>query len=154
MSLLGMLLGSCFAFWIGRLVGRPFVNWVVGDKNLVDKYLDKIKNKETVLFFFMFLLPFFPDDALCSVAGITNLSWFRFLLIQIISKPIGIIATMFFMSGEFIPFNGWGIPLLIVLSILAIVTFIISYKNADKINDYLEKAAEKISSIFNKRHHK
>ena len=148
MSFLGMFIGTMFAFWIGRVVGRPFINWVVGDKDLVDEYLLKLEKKETVLLFFMYLLPFFPDDALSSISGATKITWKRFILIQILTKPIGIFATLVVMSGEYIPYSGWGIPVLIGLGVLAIVTFIIAYKNADKINSFLEKISEKITSFL------
>ncbi len=150
MSYIGMLLGSLLAFLIGRKVGRPFVNWVVGDKETVDKYLQSVKDKETILFFLFFLFPFFPDDALCSVAGITNLSWKRFIIIQLITRFTSIIGTLLFMSGDFIPFEGWGIPVLIILGIAFISIIIISYKKADKINALFEKLASKITSIIKK----
>ena len=55
---------------------------------------------------------------------------------QVITRFTSISATIFFMSGEIIPYHGWGIPVLILISILGIVAFIISYKNADKIQDW------------------
>lgn len=150
-SYIGMMLGSIFAFYLGRVIGRPFVNWIVGDSKTVDKYLERLKGKETVLLFFMFLFPFFPDDLLCSVAGITPLSWFKFIIMQIITRFTSIIGTLIFMSGEIIPYNGWGITLLIILGILAIIAFIISYKHADKINAFIDRISLKITSSFKRK---
>ena len=87
----------------------------------------------------MFLLPMFPDDALCSVAGITNMSFFTFFLTQIITRPISILATLLFMSGEIIPYNALGFTIIAVVSALAVTLFIIAYKNSDKINNFLLK---------------
>ncbi len=150
-SFIGMLLGSLFAFYLGRVIGRSFVNWVVGDKNTVDEYLKRAKGKEIVLFFFMFLLPMFPDDALCALAGITPITWPVFILMQVITRPISILGTIFFMSGEIIPFKGWGLVVIGLVGILSIIAFIISYKNSEKINSYLNKIATKITNIFNKK---
>lgn len=150
-SFIGCFLGSLVAFLLGRFLGRRFVNWVVGDKETVDKYLDKVKGKELVVFFFMFLLPAFPDDALCSVAGITKLKWKEFILMQVIAKPIGIIATVFLMSGEIIPYHGWGLVVLGALGALGIAAFVISYKNADKINNALNKFFDFVGNIFTKK---
>lgn len=149
-SFIGCFLGSLVAFLLGRFLGRRFVNWVVGDKETVDKYLDKVKGKELVVFFFMFLLPAFPDDALCSVAGITKLKWKEFILMQVIARLIGIIATVFLMSGEIIPYHGWGLVVLGVLGALGIAAFVISYKKADKINNALNKFFDFVGNIFTK----
>lgn len=150
-SYIGMIIGSIFAFYLGRIIGRPFVNWVVGDSKTVDKYLERLKGKETVLLFFMFLFPFFPDDLLCSVAGITPLTWFKFIIMQIITRFTSIFGTLIFMSGEIIPYNMWGITLLVILSIFAIIAFVISYKNAEKINTVIDKFASNISRKFKKK---
>lgn len=154
LSYIGMLIGSFVAFFLGRKIGRPFVNWVVGDKNTVDMYLKKLKGRELVLFFFMFLLPFFPDDLLCSVAGITSISWFAFIILQVITRFTSIGGTLLFMSGEFIPYSGWGVPVLIILGIFAGILFIISYKYSDKINHFLENLSTKITNLFKSRKNK
>lgn len=143
-SYIGMLIGSLLAFYLGRVIGRPFVNWIVGDVETVDDYLKRLDGKETVLLFFMFFLPFFPDDLLCSVAGITKITWFKFIVMQIITRFTSIVGTLIFMSGDIIPYNSWGIPLIILFCIFAIIAFIISYKKADKINRFMDNLAEKI----------
>ena len=141
---IGMMLGSILSFKLGRLLGRPFVNWIVKDNEAVNKYLTKVKGKEFVVFLFMFLLPIFPDDALCALAGITPLKWNNFILIQLISRPLSIIFTLIFMSGKIIPFKGWGIVVIIIIAILSIVIFILCYKNADKITNYLDNKIKKM----------
>lgn len=142
-SFIGMFLGALLAFALGRWLGRPFVNWIMGDKETVDKYLERIKSKETVILFFMFLLPFFPDDALCSLAGITALSWPVFTVMQIITRLVSISGTILFMSGEIIPYHGWGLVVIIGIAIISIICFIIAMKKADKINAFLEKRGKK-----------
>ena len=69
-SYVGMLLGAMFAFFLGRALGRPFVNWIVGDEKKVDEWILKLKGRQNVVLFFMFILPFFPADILCSIAGL------------------------------------------------------------------------------------
>lgn len=142
---IGMMIGALLSFKLGRLLGRPFVNWVVGDKETVNQYLKKVRGKEFVVFFFMFLLPIFPDDALCALAGITPLKWSEFTFMQLVSRPISILGTLFFMSGDIIPFKGWGILIIIIIAILSIVAFILCYKNADRITDFFDKILKKIS---------
>ncbi|MBP5356861.1 MAG: TVP38/TMEM64 family protein [Clostridia bacterium] len=150
-SYIAMILGSIVALLLGKVIGRPFVNWIAGDKELVDYYLKKMHGRENIILFFMFLLPFFPDDLLCSIAGIMPLGFAGFLFMQLITRATSILATLLLMSGEFIPYNGWGIPILITIGALGVVAFIISFKYSDKINEWfiglfkIKKKSEKKS---------
>ena len=140
-----MFIGGLLAFVLGRVIGRPFVNWVAGDKETVDYYLEKLKGKEVIVLFFMFLLPVFPDDLLCSVAGIMpTISYPVFIIMQLITRATSIFGTLLFMSGEYIPLYGWGLFIIIPLGIIAIIAFIYSMKNSDKINDKLISTIDKI----------
>ena len=142
-SYIGMFLGALLAFFLGKKIGRPFVNWIVGDKETVDYYLKKLKGKETIILFFMFLLPMFPDDILCSIAGIMPITYSVFIFMQLITRFTSIGGTLLFMSGEVIPYHGWGLVLIIFLNILALVAFILAMKHSEKINDYLISFVDK-----------
>ena len=142
-SYIGMILGSAFAFLLGRKIGKPFVNWVAGDEKKVDDWLKKLKGRENVLLFFMFFLPLFPDDVLCAIAGILPISWWGFMLMQIVTRLTSIGGTLLFMSGEVIPYEGWGLVFLGVGIALCIVAFIIAFKNAEKINLWFENFIDK-----------
>ena len=144
-SYIGIILGSILAFYLGRWIGRPFVNWVVGDSKAVDEYLIKMKNKEKVILFFMFLLPLFPDDALCSLAGILPISFLTFLFMQLLTRTTSILGTLFFMSGEIIHYDALGISIIVIVCILALVAFYLSYKYADKINEIFYNIMDKIT---------
>jgi len=143
-SYIGMMLGSIFAFLLGRKIGRPFVNWVAGDEKKVDEWLKRLKGRETVLLFFMFFLPLFPDDILCAIAGILPISWIGFIFMQIVTRFTSIGGTLLFMSGEIIPYQGWGLVFLGVGIVLCLVAFIIAYKNAEKINIWFERFVDKV----------
>ncbi len=143
-SYIGMLGGAMFAFFLGKVLGRKFVNWIAGSAETVDEWIKKLKGRENVLLFFMFLLPFFPDDLLCAIAGLFPLSYFGFFLMQALTRATSIGATLLFMSGEVIPYHGWGLVVLAVISVLAIIAFIISYKNAEKINVWFSEFTDKI----------
>ncbi len=107
LSLSGILLGSVLAFFLGRTFGRKLVAFMVGEESC-QKWV-KFLSKARYTFFFMMLLPMFPDDVLCLVAGITNMSWAFFVLTNLITRPIGIFITSYLGSGEIIPYYGWGL---------------------------------------------
>lgn len=143
-SYIGMFIGSIVAFALGRLIGRPFINWVAGSADKVDEWIEKLKGRENVLLFFMFLLPFFPDDILCSVAGVLPIGWFGFIMMQLVTRTTSIGCTIIFMSGEIIPYHGWGLAVLGVIAVICIVAFILSMKYADKINEFCIKLSDRI----------
>jgi len=142
-SYIGMLLGAMAAFFLGKLIGRPFVNWIAGGKEKASEWIDKLKGREKIVMFFMFLLPLFPDDLLCAIAGMFKYSAVEFLVLQIITRATSIFGTLFFMSGEVIPYNAWGISLIAVLAIAAVVCFVLSMKHYDKIEEKLNKLFKK-----------
>ena len=140
-SLFAVLCGSMFAFFLGRKVGRPIINWIVG-KETANKWEEKL-SKGKYFFFLMMLFPFFPDDILCIVAGTTNISWKFFIITNLITRPINLLVICFVGSGQIIPYSGWGIPVWIVLIALMISAFIISIKYNEKIEKMLLKLCNK-----------
>ena len=95
--------------------------------------------------FFAFLLPLFPDDVLCVVAGALPVRWLTFTLMQLFTRATSITATMVFMSGEIIPYHGWGLIVLGVVAIIAVSAFILGIKYADKLNAFFGKFVDKLS---------
>ena len=149
-SYIGMMLGSVVAWLLGRLIGRPYINWVAGSKEQADEWMKKLKGREIVFLFFAFLLPLFPDDLLCSIAGILPVRFGVFFIMQILTRFTSIGASLLFMSGEVIPFHGWGLWVIGALVVLSLVAFILSVKYADKINDLFNNFIDKINSKFKK----
>ncbi len=138
-SLLGVLIGSFAAFFIGRVLGYKVVAWIVGQENL-DKWLKKVKNKDKIILTFMFLFPFFPDDMLCFIAGLSSMSVGYFIVMIIFCRTISVFVSSYSLNGSIIPFNTWWGILLwaLVIAVTVLVTIII-YKRGDKIQSYFRK---------------
>ena len=69
-SLVGSVLGCFLVFTLSRKLGRPFVERFVDKKHL--KKFDRLtKNAGPMVFFLIFLLPGFPDDIICYLAGLS-----------------------------------------------------------------------------------
>lgn len=144
-SYIGMMIGSVASFALGRVIGRPYVNWVVGGKDKADEWIKKLKGRENVFLFFAFFLPLFPDDILCAVAGALPIKWVTFIIMQVITRATSILATMLFMSGEIIPFHGWGLIVLGALAIVCVAAFIISIKYSEKLNAFFSNFIDRIT---------
>lgn len=140
-SYLGLLLGSMLAFFLGRWLGLRFVYFLVGDRARVDDLLHRLRDRGLILLFFMFLFPAFPDDLLCLLAGLLPISPSAFLLTQLLTRATSVGATLFFFSGEVIPFSGWGIPVMIAAAAAALILFVLSFVYATPLLRLLSRFA-------------
>lgn len=149
-SCTGIILGSLVAFFIGRLFGVKVARWLVGQENL-EKGLKTIKGKDKIVLTFMFLFPFFPDDILCFVAGITTVSPLFFVIMIFITRIISVFASSYSMNNSIIPYDTWwGILLWIIFFIITILLTVLIYKKGDKIekqfSNFLGKKKNKKST--------
>ena len=138
LSMSGILLGSVLAFLLGRVFGRRLVTFMVG-KQTCEKWV-RFLSKARYTFFFMMLLPMFPDDVLCLVAGVTSMSWAFFVITNLLTRPIGIFLTSYLGSGQIIPYHGWG---LVVWAIILVAVGILMWL-VTKYDDRIEKALMRI----------
>ena len=132
-SVLGIIAGSIVAFYIGKGLGVRVVRWLVG-KDSLDKWLKRMKGKDKLLITFMFLFPFFPDDILCFVAGITAMSPTFFIVMIFITRIISVFSSCYSMNNSLIPYDTWwGILLWVLFLAVTIFLAIILYKKTVKI---------------------
>ncbi len=144
MSYAAILIGSIIMFWIGRKAGRKFLNWIVG-KDTAEKWITRISGGK-YLFFLMMLFPMFPDDILCVIAGLTNMSFSFFIWTNVIARALGLICTVFLGSGQVIPFKGWGLVVWGVLIVVVAVLFYVSVRFKDKLDEILDQMFKKSPS--------
>lgn len=135
-SSVAVMLGSFIAFAFGKFFGIK-IAYKIAKKETVDKYRELLNKKGRMILPIMFLFPLFPDDLLCFIAGTTTMSWLYFSIITLVTRLVGIACTCFFLSGDIIPFSGWGIPVWIVIAIALIVTAILLLKYQDKIEKFI-----------------
>ena len=85
---IGTALGSCLNFWLAKRWGQPLVHHLLEDAAR-EKYLGWLEEgkKFDRLFAVAILLPFFPDDALCLIAGLSPMGWRRFLTLLALKVP-------------------------------------------------------------------
>lgn len=87
LNYIGVCLGSFIAFFLAKRYGRQLVLKFV-EKKQYDKYEAKLThNKKFEIFFAVCIfLPFAPDDLLCYIVGLTELSYKKFILIILLGK--------------------------------------------------------------------
>lgn len=149
MSYFSIMVGSIIMFFIGRKAGGKFLNWLVGEED-ADKWKRKMAHGK-YLFLLMMLFPMFPDDILCVVAGMSNISFKFFFWTNIISRGIGIAGTVFFGSGAVIPFSGWGLIVWGVIILFVLSLFYLSVKYQNKIDEVLDQFLSKKNKKKNRK---
>lgn len=132
----GVLLGSYVSFCVGKTFGFKLVSWVAGCDNAT-KYAQIINDRGKFFLIIAFLLPLFPDDVLCLIAGITTMKFKHFFWIASITRPIGVICMSYFGGGYIIPFSGWGLYVWPIILVLAIISVVCSTKYQPQIERWI-----------------
>ena len=120
--------GSALVFALARVLGRQFAAQFVSEK-LSERYLDLIRRKRDTFLSLAFLFPFFPDDILCILAGLTDISFRRFFLLVLLTRPWGLLVSCMVGSATLsIPL--WG---MILLGIAGLAVFLLAMKYGDRV---------------------
>lgn len=142
LSFSAVFIGSLGAFMLGKKFGRPLVERIAG-KNIVEKYMDSVSSRQRILLILMFLFPFFPDDVLCLIAGLSALSLPSFALIMLLTRPWGLLFSALVGSGIIsVPMWVW-----FIIAAIAIAMIVLASKYAPRIE---ERAHNWIKKTFQK----
>lgn len=86
-GLIGTLIGVTTMFLITRYGGIKLVSKLVKEKHLL-RYQQLTEKNEVLYLFTLFIVPILPDEIICIGAGLSNISFKRFLVIAITSKVL------------------------------------------------------------------
>lgn len=144
-SSIGIIAGSMFAFFLGRSFGVRLIVWICGSK-MFSKYRRYSEGKDVLLLYAMFLLPFFPDDLLCLIAGLGTMSYRSFFVMMLVTRPLGALwVAGVFKSAVSIPFSGWGIAVWAALFVVTATVFFLLYRYGDTITRALAAFTAKLT---------
>lgn len=131
---IGSLIGFWLVFSIARKFGRPLVEKIF-KKPAVEKF-DFIINAKgaSLIIFAIFLLPGFPDDLVCYIAGLTQLSMKKLMLISILGRFPTIVLTNYIGMG----LSG-NIGLVVALSLVAVLIIGLAVWQRERIMAFLKR---------------
>ena len=133
-------LGSLIMFMLARRLGQRAVQGFI-DRSVMEKYLPVIEEKQDMFLFLTLLFPFFPDDMLCILAGLTSMPTGRFAVIMLLARPWGLIFAALLGSGAFsLPPWGWA-----VLTLVMGAVFVLAMKYSRQIEDRLFALVSRLS---------
>ncbi len=127
-------LGSVVVFQLSRVLGKPFAEGFISRRNL-DKYEDVFRKKRDLFLFLALLFPFFPDDILCIMAGLTDIPFRRYLLLVVLARPWGLLAACA-VGDSVLHIPAWGMA---VLGVAGVVLFLLALKYGDSIQEFIMK---------------
>lgn len=119
--------GSMLVFWLARVLGRSFADKFVSQW-VSDKYLEVIKRKRDIFLILVFLFPFFPDDLICILAGLTDVGYLRFFLIVTLTRPWGLLVACA-LGGSVISIPLWGMA---VIGAVGLALFLVCLRYGDR----------------------
>jgi len=133
-SILGIALGSAASFIIARFLGYDFVRWVVPEQmfNRWDVFINEEKSGGTVLFL-LYFIPGTPKDALAYFAGITPVSYLKFIFISMFARLPAIVFSAYI--GANIEQKNYTTAL--TVSVIAGIAFLIGFIYRDRIIRWL-----------------
>ena len=139
LGVLAVVVGSVIVFLAARALGRNAIHRFL-DKGVMDKYLPIIEEKQDMFLFLTMLFPFFPDDALCMLAGLTNIPLGRFVVIMALGRPWGLIVAALMGSGSIrLPIWAWA-----VIGVAGLFIFYFAMKYSAQIEEALLRFVRKI----------
>lgn len=131
---IGTLLGCYIVFKLSKRFGRPFLEKIF-KKSAVDRFDFIINSKSaSLILFLIYLLPGFPDDLICYIAGLTTLPVRKLMLILILGRLPVIIVTNYLGAGLTTNLSG-----VITISIIAVVLLGIGIWQRERILSFLKK---------------
>lgn len=136
-TFIGSVIGCYLVLRITRRFGRPILEKIF-KKSVVDKF-DFIINAKSASFilFAIFLLPGFPDDVVCYVAGLTKLPIRQLVFLFILGRLPTIVLTNYFGAGL-----GENMTLVAIIAAASVLIFGLGIWQRDRIMGFLKKSAE------------
>lgn len=141
-NLIGRVIGTAIAFYLGRILGRKIIKHVV--KSVTIQKYDYYFNKGKLLLFLAYFLPLFPDDEISYLAGFSAIRPRVFLPLMAIGHVSGSLSLAYLGNG----IQSMKEPMFIFLSLITLVGgiwFVWHYRKikdnqADgDVNKYLEQ---------------
>ncbi|MGI6714460.1 MAG: TVP38/TMEM64 family protein [Bacilli bacterium] len=122
------LIASVLNFSVGKLFGKVIVQRIIGEDTM-RKYQEKLETKAKIYYPIMMLFPFFPDDEITMLAGLTSMSYGYFIPVTFILRSIGI-GTYVFLGIAF-DYSSFTIihwyQFLVIIGLLLFVVFFLAH---------------------------
>jgi uncharacterized membrane protein YdjX (TVP38/TMEM64 family) len=116
LSWLSLVAGGEFAFVLARRYGRGFAEkWI--SPNVLARWDQSAQGQGIGFFAISLVLPLFPNDAMCYVAGLGRISHRRFSIANLLGRGLACLFTSAVGAfGGQIPWQGWAVLIAILIA--------------------------------------
>lgn len=118
--------GVIISYLLGRKLGSRALKWCAGDQETYDKWAKTINKKGKWWYAITVVLPVFPDDILCLIAGSVKFNFAFYILANFIGRLIGLIVMIAALQVMQLA-NSGGFPFTTLAWGLALVALFICY---------------------------
>lgn len=139
-SCIGAVLGTTVSYYIAKFLGTDAMHLFFGEEKF-QYFLERLNSKRAyMIVFLIYLIPGLPKDILSYVAGVSDMNSKLFLVFSLMGRTFGMAGSL--LIGSFY-FKEHYIGMAVV-SVIAVVAFIVCIVKRKKITDFLDRFYEKI----------
>lgn len=133
-SMVGAAVGFTIIFLLTRKFGRPLVERFF-DKKHIEKFDYIIQTNGVMTLFLIFLLPAFPDDMICFLAGLTKIPIRTLIFISIAGRLPG--YYLLALTGSDLA-NGGVSPGILTAIVVALFFVVLGYANRVWLDEFVK----------------
>ncbi len=133
-SSIGLSIGSCLNFIIGRFLGKRYIRKLIPDDYL-GRFDTFMKRQGAVVIFILFVFPGFPKDYLCFFLGLSTLPLKVFIILATIGRMPG--TFILSLQGAYLFEQNYLVFTLIFC--LCIILSILAYRYKESLYKWVEK---------------
>ena len=124
LTLIGAIIGTIVTFCLARVLGSDAVHIMLGEEKS-KRYTELLNSKQAYLItFIIYLIPGLPKDAVCYVAGVSNIKLLPFLIISVTGRMPAMAGSVAF-GALYMKHNYTGMAILaIVVGIICIICIV------------------------------
>lgn len=119
------MVGVIVDYWLGRCFGSKAVKWCAGSQEDFDKWCRVLNAKGKLWYLASVILPVFPDDLMCIVAGAVKFKFGFFVIANLIGRLVGLLVLLGFIT--FVGQIGGGFPVMTIIWAIFLIVEVILY---------------------------
>jgi len=127
-------IGCFIVFYLSRRFGRPLAEKMI-KKSSLDKFDHLTKEKGSLVFFLIFLIPGLPNDVICYIAGLTEIPIKRLMALVLLGRLPSMIMINFIGAG----IGESSLMPVFITTIITVILLAFIVIRRDKILDIISK---------------